>query len=104
MNRIQFWILNVTCLFVGILLLGEVPLMLQVRSANRELRGMGLLVRQGQESRDLWQKVAYRAYQLGVKDPALAEVLQHQQINITPSPQPETAAPVVPSPKPASHP
>ncbi len=92
MNRIQFWIFGSSCLIVGLLYVAQVPLTLAIRSSSRELVGMNLLIEQGQKYHDLWQRLAYRAYQLGQQDPGLADVLRHQQINITPRP-PSAAAP-----------
>jgi hypothetical protein len=105
MNRIQFWIFSVTCGVVGLLYLAEIPLTLGMRTASRELFGMNLLIEQGQKYHDLWERIAYRAYQLGPQDPGLAEVLRHQQINITPRARPESAAPLptpIASPTPSS--
>ena len=64
----------------------DIPATLWLQSDSRELRGMNLLIQQGEECHSLWQKVAMRAYQLGQQDPGLLLVLKHQQINITPHP------------------
>jgi hypothetical protein len=83
MPQVRYLILIFSSSFVGILLLAQVFVSWRAVAAAHELRGMEILIKEGQESDAVWKQVALRTYQLSQQDDALKEVLKREQINVT---------------------
>jgi hypothetical protein len=99
MNRIQFWVLTASILVVGPLFLTDIFINSLVIENSRKAVAVEQLAQEGPTYNNRWQQLAARVYQVGQQDPALREVLVHQQINVTP----KNSAPA-PAPAPAATP
>jgi hypothetical protein len=86
MTKKKFWILNATVAIVVLLLGAEIYLSGQVRLNQQNIALTQRTIAEGPGYHARWEKLALRTYQLSQQDPALKEVLQRQQIQVTPKP------------------
>jgi len=88
MTRNQFLALTVSSIIVALLFLTQVLENRAAQSGSQDLTEMSRVVRNGQTYYDKWKQIALRTYQMSQSDSGLKQVLDRQQITITPPPAP----------------
>jgi hypothetical protein len=117
MRALQFWILLFGSFFVSGLLIKEIFLSRTIAQEHRVLVDSQETAASGPNWENAWKQVALRIYPLSLKDPALAEMLRSEKIEVSrvnpltgagsapgtaPTPTPTPSAPAAPSKTPAT--
>jgi hypothetical protein len=101
MNRLQFWVLTYSVIFVAPFFLTDIFLGRYVREEENKVVLLERVAQEGNVYANRWQQLAVRIYQGSQQDPELRSVLVRQHVNITAKPAPATApAPEPPAPQP----
>jgi len=105
MKAAQFWILLLGSSFVSFLFIQEIFLSRALNQEQRQLLDDRETISTGAAYENAWKQLAVHIYEASRQDPALAEVLKNEKVEIHPKTAPGAAsAPETtpPAPPPAS--
>jgi hypothetical protein len=113
MRALQFWILLFGSFFVSGLLIKEIFLSRTIALEHRVLVDSQETAASAPDWENAWKQVALRIYPLSLKDPALAEMLKSEKIEVSrvnpitgagsaPGTTPTPSAPAAPSKTPVT--
>lgn len=81
MVRVRFWILMLASLAACALYFEQIYLSQEINRQQAALMDRQRMITLGASYENSWRRLAARIFQLGQKDPALAEVLKREQID-----------------------
>jgi hypothetical protein len=82
MRALQFWILLLGSSFVSILYVKQIFLSRDLNQVQRLLVESQEMISQGATYENAWKQLAMHIYQGGRQDPALAEVLKLENVDV----------------------
>jgi hypothetical protein len=91
MNRLQFWVLTYSIIFVAPFFLTDIFLSRYVRQEENKVVLLERVAQEGNVYANRWQQLAVRIYQGSQQDPELRAILVRQHVNVTAKPSPASA-------------